>query len=29
MISEGKVGPSTRRLVAEFKSRVASNGPEN
>jgi branched-chain amino acid aminotransferase len=29
MISEGKVGPSTRRLVAEFKSRVASNAPEN
>jgi branched-chain amino acid aminotransferase len=28
-IGEGKVGSSTRRLVAEFKSRVATNAPEN
>jgi hypothetical protein len=28
-IGEGKVGPSTRRLVAEFKSRVAVDAPEN
>lgn len=28
-IGEGRVGPITRRLVAEFKSRVAENAPEN
>jgi branched-chain amino acid aminotransferase len=28
-IGEGRVGPSTARLVAEFKSRVATDAPEN
>jgi len=28
-IGEGRVGPVTRRLIAEFKARVAENAPEN
>jgi branched-chain amino acid aminotransferase len=28
-IGEGRVGPVTRRLIAEFKARVAEHAPEN
>ena len=29
VIGEGKVGPITSKLIAEFKSRVASQAPED